>query len=208
MHRFIPLVFATIAFAAPVSMAQDEESSADFKAFRFQGGTVISFLEAVEEAFPEPDLVIFPGGLEKIMVPAMNVRTTGSSALLEIAEGLTVKGDGWIITPRIDWVTDEIVVIKPQVNGNPLAAAQSQTSRSVVRVYSLPIGAMMEDTLGALEAGLTMTGDDTAVIQFHEPTGIIFVNASEEAQGVADNVLHEISKSLNFARSTQSRRTS
>lgn len=206
MHRFAPLVLAAVAVAAPFSMAQDDEPMSEMKAFRFQGGTLVEFLVAVEKAFPEPDLVVFPGGLEKIAVPAMNVRTVDSHALFEMVDGMSARGPGWDIRPQITWITEEIIVVKPSVSGNPFAAAPNKSRSSYVRVYGLPTGATMDDTLGALEAGITMTGDKDAVIRFHEATGIIFIDATSSAQDVADSVLSQLRLNIaNRDRSSSSR---
>lgn len=197
MHSLTPLVLTAVATLSPLSMAQSDEGILpELVPFQFDGGTLIEFLAAVEATFPEPDLVVFPGGLEKIDVPSMNVRSADSEALLTIVESMSATGPGWAIEPLVTLITDEIVVVKAFVLGNPFSVAPSVHRSSVVRVYGLPGGATMEDTLGALEAGISMTGDSKAVIRFHEPTGIIFLDATEQAQEVAASVLSQLRENL------------
>lgn len=206
MYRLTPLVLTVVATLSPLSMAQsDHEIAPKLVPFHFDGGTLVEFLVAVEAAFPEPGLVVFPGGLEKIEVPSMNVRTADSEALFSIVERMMATGPGWEIEASVMHITDEIVVVKPRVIGNPFSAAPSRHAASVVRVYGLPRGAMMESTLGALEAGISMTGETKAVIRFHEPTGIIFIDATAQAQDVATAVLSQLRENISYQARTKQR---
>ena len=193
MNLFTSLSAATIiAFASPaVATASDDSPDTGYTAFSFPGGSLPAYVEAIEATFPESSIVVMPG-LETVQVPAMDVRVSGVGALASIAEECTGTTQEGVVSAVLNWIDDEVVVAEPELIRE---ATPTLRHPSRVRVYSVPNGVELEQCLGALEAGISMVGDqggDAPSIQYHESTGIIFVRASSIAQDVVTDTLDRL----------------
>ena len=207
MTRTTSFTLATLALAASTAIAeprQDVDKDGMFH-FTFAGGTLPEYLKAVDEQFPEISIVVFPGGLEKIQVPAMKVNTFGSDDLIELIRDTGVHGGGspqrgrnvsggeyWSITPVIKDLGD-IYSVYPLINGSPSAGAPTKSPNSYVEVYSGPRTLDMKEVLDALSAGLEMAvGEDGATVRYHEPTRLIFIETTSAGQAVTSDIIDEL----------------
>ena len=207
MTRTASFALATLALAASTAIAgprQDVDKGEMFH-FNFAGGTLPAYLKAVDEQFPEISIVVFPGGLEKIQVPAMKVNTFGPDDLIELVRDIGVHGGGspqrgrnasggeyWSITPVIKDLGD-IYSVRPLISGSPFAGAPTKSPNSYVEVYSGPRTLDMKEVLDALSAGLEMAvGEDGATVRYHEPTRLIFIETTSAGQTVASDIIDEL----------------
>lgn len=197
MPHFLTTSLTTLALSTTLAVAQDEDP--ELIAFNFPGGSMVEYVQAIQQVHSTPDLslVAMPGGLDELEVPAMNIRMTDKWELLSLIDVFETSKPGRLI--RAETVTPGsglVAIVKPIIEyipvDNGFGSAGSPDTSSHVYVYSLPRNADMASTLEAIEAGIEMTQDSEAVIRFHEPTGIIFVDASNESQDVVDTVLDNI----------------
>lgn len=204
MNRTIVLALGTIACTSSFLIAspvQSEEAYTDeLVTFEFPGGNLVEYLTAIDDSFEDCSIVIFPGGLEKIQVPAIRVNTHGHDELLELIENTRASGGNprvretfWSITPDVTAISDHVYTAQPMVTGSPFSAATPSDINSSVSVYSGPRNFEMPEILDAIGAGLEMTvGVDGAKVRFHEPTNLIFVDTTSEGHDVVDGILSEL----------------
>jgi hypothetical protein len=197
MPHFLTTSLTTLALSTTLAVAQDEDS--ELIAFDFPGGSMVEYVQAIQQVHSTPDisLVVMPGGLDELEVPAMNIRMTDKWELVYLIDMFETSKPGRLI--RAETLVPgsrSVVMVKPIIEYTPVdngfGSAGAPDTSSHVYVYSLPRHADMASTLEAIEAGIEMTQDSEAVIRFHEPTGIIFVDASNESQVVVDTVLDNI----------------
>ena len=208
MNRTMTTALTTLActgsllFASPVP-GQDEYTD-DLTLFEFPGGNLVEYLEAVDAAFDGCSIVIFPGGLEKIMVPAMSVNTFGYDELIELVEGTRANGrnsDGggasWSVMPDVKPISEHVYSVSPMVTGSPFSAAAPSEADSSVAVYAGPENFEMAEVLDAIGAGIEMAvGADGATVRYHEPTSLIFVDTTDEGHDVVDAILGELRRGI------------
>lgn len=197
MPHFLTTSLTTLALSTTLAVAQDEDL--ELIAFNFPGGSMVEYVQAIQQVHSTPDLslVAMPGGLDELEVPAMNIRMTDKWELLSLIDVFETSKPGRLIRAETVMPGGGLVaIVKPIIEYIPVdsgfGSAGSPDTSSHVYVYSLPRNADMASTLEAIEAGIEMTQDSEAVIRFHEPTGIIFVDASNESQDVVDTVLDNI----------------
>ncbi len=196
MPHFLTTSLTTLALSTTLAVAQDEDS--ELIAFNFPGGSMVEYVQAIQQVHSTPDisLVVMPGGLDELEVPAMNIRMTSKWELVSLIDMFETSKPGRLIRAETLAPGDSVVMVKPIIEYTPVdngfGSAGAPDTSSHVYVYSLPRHADMASTLEAIEAGIEMTQDSEAVIRFHEPTGIIFVDASNESQDVVDAVLDNI----------------
>ena len=208
MNRTLTATLTTIActssilFASP-GQAEDAYTD-DLTLFEFPGGNLVEYLEAVDAAFDECSIVIFPGGLEKIMVPAMSVNTFGYDELIELvqntrANGRTSEGRGksWSVMPDVNPISEHVYSVSPLVTGSPFSAASSGEDDSSVAVYAGPRHFEMSEVLDAIGAGIEMAvGAEGAIVRYHEPTSLIFVVTTEPGHDVVDAILGQLRRGI------------
>ena len=191
------LTAITLAASTAFAGAGQEYDEEGLTQFAFAGGTLPEYLAAVDDAFPETSIVVFPGGLEKIQVPAMKVNTWGPAGLIELIENTNVQGgsqsggrggSSWraLLGDLADRDTagrGALLCSPVAISGSPFAAASTKVPSNSVAVYSGPRAVDMAEVLDAIGAGLEMAvGEDGATVRFHEPTRLIFVeNVAEGA---------------------------
>lgn len=208
MNRTLTTALTTIActgsilFASPVQ-AQDAYED-DLTVFEFPGGNLVEYLQAVDAAFDECSIVIFPGGLEKIMVPAMSVNTFGHDELIELIENTTangrtseVRGKSWSVMPDVKAISEHVYSVSPMVTGSPFSAAAPSEPDTSVAVYAGPRHFEMSEVLDAIGAGIEMAvGADGAIVRYHEPTSLIFVDTTDEGHDVVEAILDQLRRGM------------
>ena len=206
MTRTIATTLGTLACTSSLLLAaplQSDDAYDDLIPFEFEGGTLPEYLNAIDEQFDECSIVIFPGGLEKIQVPAMKVNTYGYDDLFQLIEGSEASGGDprrntyWSIQPDLSIISDTVYSVRPIVSGSPFAAATSGSTNTSVSVYASPRNFEMAQVLDAIGAGIEMAvGDDGATVRFHEPTRLIFVETSSTGHEVVRDILEELQHSV------------
>jgi len=202
------LAAITLAASTALAGAGQENDEEGLTQFAFAGGTLPEYLGAVDDAFPETSIVVFPGGLEKIQVPAMKVNTWGPAGLIELIENTNVQGGSqsggrggntggpyWEISPIVTQLDEGLYSVRPLISGSPFAAASTKVPSNSVAVYSGPRTVDMAEVLDAIGAGLEMAvGKDGATVRFHEPTRLIFVETSLKGQIVVEDIISQLQR--------------
>ena len=200
------LTAITLAASTAFAGAGQEHDEAGLTSFAFAGGTLPEYLAAVDTAFPETSIVVFPGGLEKIQVPAMKVNTWGPAGLIELIENTSVQGGSqssgrggntggpyWEISPIVTQLDEGLYSVRPSISGSPFAAASTKVPSNSVEVYSGPRNVEMSEVLDAISAGLEMAvGEDGATVRYHEPTRLIFIETTSAGQTVVSDIIDEL----------------
>ena len=87
--------------------------------------------------------------------------------------------------------------VSPLVTGSPFSAASSGEDDSSVAVYAGPRHFEMSEVLDAIGAGIEMAvGADGAIVRYHEPTSLIFVDTTEPGHDVVDAILGQLRRGI------------
>ncbi|MCH2160365.1 MAG: hypothetical protein MK085_00680 [Phycisphaerales bacterium] len=193
---------AALAIASS-TLAAAQDAAPEMNPFKFDGGPLPAYLDQVKEMYPDLSLVVYPGGLDRIEMPPMEIMVSGPKDLLEIAGDSTARGgqpgSNWEVlvdmtSPIGKFENRSLYVFRPIVSGylNGSPRAVKRKAPLSVKVYDVSESMDMQQVLEAISAGLGMTtAEDEAepTVRFHEKTGLIFVEGDSNAQGVVSEIV-------------------